>query len=65
MKLLPSTLFIAALLAAASAQAQTKWDLPAAYPASNFHSINLQDFANDVDKATAGKLKITVHPGAR
>ena len=64
MKLLPSTLFIAALLAAASAQSQTKWDLPAAYPASNFHSINLQDFANDVDKATAGKLKITVHPGA-
>jgi TRAP-type C4-dicarboxylate transport system substrate-binding protein len=64
MRLLPSTLFIAALLAAASAQAQTKWDLPAAYPASNFHSINLQDFANDVDKATAGKLKITVHPGA-
>ena len=64
MKLLPSMLSIAALLATASAQAQTKWDLPAAYPASNFHSINLQDFANDVDKATAGKLKITVHSNA-
>lgn len=55
----------AAMLALASAaQAQTKWDLPAAYPASNFHSINLAEFAADVDKATAGKLKITVHPGA-
>ena len=39
-------------------------DLPAAYPATNFHSINLAEFAADVDKATAGKLKITVHPGA-
>ncbi len=61
---LKSLLATAALLAAASAQAQVKWDLPAAYPAGNFHSQNLVAFANDVDKATAGKLKITVHPGA-
>ena len=51
-------------LAAVAAQAQTKWDLPSAYPATNFHSVNLAEFAADVDKATAGKLKITVHPGA-
>ncbi|MCC7285623.1 MAG: TRAP transporter substrate-binding protein [Burkholderiaceae bacterium] len=44
--------------------AQTKWDLPAAYPATNFHTENLVQFANDVDKASGGKLKITVHPGA-
>ena len=44
--------------------AQTKWDLPAAYPATNFHSVTLTEFANDVDKATGGKLKITVHAGA-
>ncbi|MEI6384923.1 MAG: TRAP transporter substrate-binding protein [Betaproteobacteria bacterium] len=44
--------------------AQTKWDLPAAYAATNFHSENLIQFANDVDKATAGKLKITVHANA-
>ena len=49
---------------AASASAQTKWDLPAAYPASNFHTENLQQFAADVDKATGGKLKITVHANA-
>lgn len=49
---------------AASAMAQTKWDLPAAYPATNFHSVTLTEFANDVDKATGGKLKITVHAGA-
>jgi TRAP-type transport system periplasmic protein len=55
---------LAAALAAGSAQAQTRWDLPAAYPATNFHSVNLQQFADDVDKATGGKLKITVHPNA-
>jgi TRAP-type C4-dicarboxylate transport system substrate-binding protein len=48
-------------LAAGTAAAQTKWDLPAAYPATNFHTENLTQFANDVDKASAGKLKITVH----
>jgi len=62
-----SSLLTAAALAAAlalPAQAQTKWDLPAAYPATNFHSVNLQQFADDVDKATGGKLKITVHANA-
>lgn len=47
-----------------AALAQTKWDLPAAYPASNFHTENLVQFANDVDNATGGKLKITVHANA-
>lgn len=63
--------FHQALLTAAAAlalsfhvQAQTKWDLPAAYPATNFHSVNLQQFADDVDKASGGKLKITVHANA-
>src|ERR1043165_2493937 len=54
----------AALAVAAPTFAQTKWDLPAAYPASNFHTENLVQFANDVDKATGGKLKITVHANA-
>ena len=46
------------------AVAQTKWDLPTAYPATNFHTENLQQFANDVDKATGGKLKIQLHSNA-
>jgi TRAP-type C4-dicarboxylate transport system substrate-binding protein len=53
-----------AATAASGAFAQTKWDLPAAYAASNFHTENLVQFANDVDKATGGKLKITVHANA-
>ena len=59
----PITAFAAALAFAVAlpAAAQTKWDMPTAYPASNFHTENIQQFANDVDKATGGKLKITVH----
>ncbi len=60
----PLLVLAATLALAISAQAQTKWDLPAAYAATNFHSVNLMEFAADVDKATAGKLKITVHAGA-
>ena len=55
---------LAALTLGAGAAAQTKWDLPAAYPANNFHTENLNQFAADVDKATGGKLKITVHANA-
>ncbi len=47
-----------------TAQAQTKWDLPAAYPATNFHTVNLNQFAADIDRASGGKLKITVHANA-
>jgi TRAP-type C4-dicarboxylate transport system substrate-binding protein len=60
-----AALAVAATLGVAPAAfAQTKWDLPSAYPATNFHTENLVAFANDVDKATGGKLKITVHPNA-
>lgn len=49
---------------AGGALAQTKWDLPSAYPAGNFHVKNLVMFADEVKKASGGKLEITVHPGA-
>jgi TRAP-type C4-dicarboxylate transport system substrate-binding protein len=45
-------------------QAQTKWDLPSGYGPNTFQVQNLQWFAEEVDRATAGKLKITLHPGA-
>jgi TRAP-type C4-dicarboxylate transport system substrate-binding protein len=53
-----------ALLLTASASAQTKWNLPAAYPADNFHTENLTQLAKDVADATGGKLQITVHANA-
>jgi TRAP-type C4-dicarboxylate transport system substrate-binding protein len=51
-------------LSAVPALAQTKWNLPAAYPHDNYHTENLNWFAKEVEKATGGKLVITVHPGA-
>ena len=53
-----------ALAVAFPAAAQTKWDMPTPYAATNFHTENVTQFAADVDKATAGKVKITVHPNA-
>ena len=61
-----ATVTVVGLVAASlsSAQAQTKWDLPAGYAAGNFHTENLTQFAADVDRASGGKLKITVHANA-
>jgi TRAP-type C4-dicarboxylate transport system substrate-binding protein len=61
---LPLMTAAAALAFSASIQAQTKWDLPTGYPATNFHTVNMQQFVDEVDKASAGKLKITIHPNA-
>jgi TRAP-type C4-dicarboxylate transport system substrate-binding protein len=60
----PFLLGTLAALACSGALAQAKWDLPSAYPASNYHTENLQQFVADVDKATSGKLKIQLHPNA-
>ncbi len=51
-------------IVAASASAQTKWNLPSAYPIDNPHLENLQAFAKDVSDATGGKLQIAIHAGA-
>ena len=56
--------FAAVALAGSPASAQTKWNLPAAYPPDNPHTVNLLAFAKDVSDATGGKLQITVHGGA-
>jgi TRAP-type C4-dicarboxylate transport system substrate-binding protein len=60
------TALLAAAVAALAqpASAQKKWNLPAAYPADNPHSVNLIQFAKEVGDATGGKLQITVHPAA-
>ena len=52
------------LAAATPASAQTKWDLPSGYGANTFQVQNLQWFADELDKASAGKLKVVVHAGA-
>src|SRR6266850_130475 len=56
---------IAALAAAAvacgAAHAQTRWDMPTPYADGEFHTRNVRAFAEDVKKATGGKLDINVH----
>lgn len=63
MKLIYKLVLTATLiLFAGTARAAAKWDMPTGYPVSNFHTENIQAFADEVEKATGGKLKIIVHP---
>ncbi|HEX7466650.1 MAG TPA: hypothetical protein VF309_08410, partial [Usitatibacter sp.] len=65
MKRLQALAFLFAAAGFSSAAlAQTKWDMPTPYAPTNFHTENINQFATDVDKATGGKLKITVHSNA-
>ena len=56
-----ATLIAAALAACGTAQAQTKWDMPTPYSDGEFHTRNIKQFVEDVQKATGGKLQIVVH----
>ncbi len=49
-------------LAAVQARAEN-WNMPMAYPATNYHSENGAKFAKCVGDATKGALTITTHPG--
>jgi len=65
MKRLQALAFLFAAAGFSSAAlAQTKWDMPTPYAPTNFHTENINQFAADVDQATGGKLKITVHSNA-
>ncbi len=63
MKTTVRSLFAALGFVSATALAQTAWDMPTPYPATNFHTENITQFVADVANASGGKLKITVHPG--
>lgn len=54
--------FAGAVVAGFSAVATAAtWDMPTPYPEGNFHTKNILQFAQDIDKATGGALKIKVH----
>ncbi len=46
-----------------AAVAAEKWDMPLAYPATNYHSETAADFAKGVTEATGGEIEIVTHPG--
>jgi TRAP-type C4-dicarboxylate transport system substrate-binding protein len=60
----PFLALLGAALVSTAALAQTKWDMPTPYAATNFHTENIVQFATEVEKATGGKLKIQVHANA-
>jgi TRAP-type C4-dicarboxylate transport system substrate-binding protein len=62
--LIAAALGVAFAFATGSVFAQTKWDMPTPYTVSIFHTENIIQMANDVEKATGGKLKINVHANA-
>jgi len=52
----------AALGLTAGAALAEKWDMPLAYPATNYHSENAAKFAECVTAGTGGDVEIVTHP---
>ncbi len=58
--LVPAALLLATSLSPAVA-AET-WDMPTAYPAANFQTVNAQEFSKCVAQGTKGEISIVLHP---
>ena len=46
---------LSSLAVAGLAQSQTTWDLPTGYGANTFQTMNVVEFAKDVEQATGGR----------
>jgi TRAP-type C4-dicarboxylate transport system substrate-binding protein len=57
---LPASFFLVA--AVVPAHAAETWDMPTAYPAQNFQTINAQEFGKCVATETHGDINIVLHP---
>jgi TRAP-type C4-dicarboxylate transport system substrate-binding protein len=58
--LAPAAMLLASSVTVAAA-AET-WDMPTAYPAANFQTVNAQEFSACVSKGTNGDINIVLHP---
>jgi TRAP-type transport system periplasmic protein len=56
------TALAALAIAAFAAQAQTTWDMPTPYAPREFHTLNVQQFVDEVKQVTGGQVIINVHP---
>ena len=52
---------LVAVIGLFSPAAADKWNMASGYPDANYHSQNIKQFVDDVQKATGGKLEITLH----
>ena len=55
---------LASVVVSTACNAGTKWDMPTPYGDGVLHTKNVKQFAEEVNKATAGELNIVVHSGA-
>lgn len=58
-------LFLAQALTMHAAAAAADIDMATAYAADNFQTRNLQQFADDVRKATEARVNLRIHPGGK
>lgn len=63
-KKLAAGLAFAATAAVATTSQAASWDMPTPYPDKTFHTVNIAEFAKDVEAATNGALKIKLHTAA-
>lgn len=62
-KTLTTVSIMAAMGFSAPGYAQTTWNMATPYPEAEFHTQNINEFANDVSEMTDGELRITIHSG--
>ncbi|GAA6199328.1 TRAP transporter substrate-binding protein [Aquicoccus sp. SU-CL01552] len=63
MKLTTTASILALTVTLAGAASAETWDMPMAYPASNYHTKNAQTFADAVADCSDGALEIVIHAG--
>lgn len=60
-KLLAASFAFAAGAAISGTAVAESWDMPTPYPDKTFHTVNIAEFAKDVEAATNGGLTIKLH----
>ena len=55
--------FVLAFLLPLGSALAANWNMATPYPLGNFHTQNILQFVKEVEEATKGRIKVTVHPG--
>lgn len=58
-------ILVLALTSCADKETEQKtWDMPTPFPDNTFHTINVREFAHDIEQLTDGKIRLKIHSGA-